>query len=179
MRLAGNGRAFALWQTGSRLRVQGRQVAMFYQSGIERRAFPSANWRLGMNRSGVWGCMYGGTDLQIFPELLVRQGLTASYFLSRTSHPHGAAHGIRRQRAWRAETVPACAFWQANFQLRVRRKQAPHPQQSGVPSAGAPKVTRRSFFEQTDGRALHNLGNLHQIEALELALALQNIRHIR
>ena len=25
----------------------------------------------------------------------------------------------------------------------------------------APKVTRRSFFEQTDDRALHNLGNLH------------------
>ena len=37
---------------------------------------------------GVWGCLYGGTDLQIFPELLVRQNLTAFCFLYRTSHPH-------------------------------------------------------------------------------------------
>ena len=138
---------------------------------------PSANSRLGMNRSGVWGGLYGGTDLQFLPELLVRQILEGSNILYRTSHPHGAAHGIRGQRAWRAETVPACVFGQADFQLRVRRKKAPHSQQSGVPSAGAPKVTRRKAYEQSDGWILHNLGNLHQIEAFELALALQNIRH--
>ena len=84
----------------------------------------------------MWGCLYGGTDLQISLALLVRQILEDSNILYRTSHPHGAAHGIRGQRAWRAETVPACVFGQADFQLRVRRKKAPHSQQSGVPSAG-------------------------------------------
>ena len=89
-----------------------------------------------MNRSGVWGCLYGGTDLQFLPELLVRQILEGSNILYRTSHPHGAAHGIRGQRAWRAETVPACVFGQADFQLRVRGEQIAHSHHSGVPSAG-------------------------------------------
>ena len=54
-----------------------------------------------MSRLGVWGCMYSRTSLQIFPELLVRQSLTAFCFLYRTSHPHGAAHGMQRQRVRR------------------------------------------------------------------------------
>ena len=85
---------------------------------------------------GVWGCMYGGTILQIFPSWLVRQSLTAFCILYRTSHPH-------------------------------------------VLVTFAPKVTRQIPFEPTVGRALHGLGDLRQIEAFELALALQNIRHIR
>jgi len=69
---------------------------------------------------GVWGCMYGSTILQFFPAWLVRQSLTAPCFLYRTSHPHGAAHGIQRQ--------------------RVRRWRNLHCRHSGAPSAGAPKV---------------------------------------
>ena len=67
-----------------------------------------------MRRLGVWGCLYGGTDLQISLALLVRQILKVSDTPCRTSHPH-------------------------------------------VLVTFAPKVTRRSFYEQTDGRTLHNL----------------------
>ena len=78
-----------------------------------------------------------------------------------------------RQQALKSSDNIACAAGADSFYQTLSYS---HPH---VLVDFAPKVTRQIPFEPTVGRTLHSLGDLRQIEAFELALALQNIRHIK